>query len=93
VVAIDSDLREWPDADAVSRLVSSPGLPFFSGIMRGVAIDGRLDGAWVAEAARVVTPGSRVVVTRAADWARTVLEEAGMKVLASEAETVVAVRG
>lgn len=93
VVAIDADLRSWPDTDSVSRAVASPGLPFFSRVLRGVAVDGRLGQAWVAEAARVVAPMSHVVVTRAPDWAATVLREAGLSVLAAEAETVVAARG
>jgi uncharacterized protein YbaR (Trm112 family) len=93
VVAIDADLAGWPDAPRVSRLVSAPGLPFFSGMLRGVVVDGRLGRPWVEEAIRVVAPLSRVIVTRAAEWALQTLEDGGLEVLASETETIVAASG
>jgi uncharacterized protein YbaR (Trm112 family) len=92
VAAIDSDLVRWPEADRVSRLVAAPGLPFFDGTLRGVAIDGRLGPAWVGEAVRVVAPRGRVVVSPAPEDARTALERAGSSVIASDPETVVAAR-
>jgi len=93
VVGVDADLRAWPEAPRVSRLVAAPGLPFFGSILRAVAVDGRLGAAWVAEAARVVAPRGRVVVIRAPEEAQDVLRTAGLSVLAAEAETVVAARG
>lgn len=93
VVAIDPDLIGWGDAPGVSRLVAGPGMPFFSGMLRGVVVDGRLERAWVQEAARVVAPQARVVVTRAPAGVAQALEEQGLSVLVSEAETVVATRG
>ena len=93
VVAIDSDLVGWTDTPGVSRAVAGPGLPFFSRMLRGVVVDGRLGRDWVEEAIRVVAPMSRVIVTRAPDWAPTVLEAGGLSILASEAETVIAARG
>lgn len=93
VVGVDADLVGWPDAPGVSRLIAGPGLPFFTGMLRGAAVDGRLDPSWLAEAARVVAPGARVVVTRASPDAVRVLEDAGLHVVAAEAETVVATRG
>ncbi len=92
-MAVDADLRSWPDAPGVSRAVAAPGLPFFSGGLRGAVVDGGLGRAWVAEARRVVAPGSRVVVTEAPEWVRAALEEEGLEILASEARTVVAARG
>ena len=93
VVAIDSDVVGWTDTPGVSRAVAGPGLPFFSRMLRGVVVDGRLGPGWVDEAIRVVAPMSRVIVTRAPDWAATVLEEGGLAIMASEPETVVAARG
>ena len=93
VVAVDPDLRSWPESPGVSRLMSAPGLPFFDGSLRGVALDGRLGRAWLEEAARVVAPRGRVVVVHAAEDAAGALVEAGLEVLASEAERVVATRG
>jgi uncharacterized protein YbaR (Trm112 family) len=93
VVAVDPDLRSWPDTGGVSRVVSAPGLPFFSQTLRGVVVDGRLAGGILAEAARVVSAMSRVVVVRAPDDTGAILEKAGLSILASESETVVAARG
>jgi len=93
VVCVDPDLRDWPEAPRISRLVAAPGLPFFASTLRAVAVDGRLGSAWLAEAARVVVPRGRIVVIRAADGTAEELRSAGLEVLAAEAETVVAARG
>lgn len=93
VVAIDPDLRHWPESPDVSRLAADPGIPLFGSSLRAIALDGRLGGAWLAEAARVVQPRGRVVVMHASPGARAALEARGLTVLAAEAETVVAARG
>lgn len=93
VVAVDPDTRDWPERAGVSRITSSPGLPFFSGMLRGVVVDGRLGPGLLVEAARVTAPMSRVVVTDAPDGTDEVLGEAGWSILASEFGTVVAARG
>jgi hypothetical protein len=92
VAAIDADLGRWPEAERVSRLVASPGLPFFGSILRAVALDARLGPAWLDEAARVVTPRGRVVVAHADDDVRNRLESVGLREVASDSETVVAAR-
>lgn len=92
-VAIDPDVATWADAPGVSRLVAWPVLPFFTSVLRGVVVDGRLGPEWVGEAARVAAPLSRVVVVRATDRVAGTLRERGLTVLASEGETVVAARG
>lgn len=92
VVGVDADLRRWPEAPRVSRVVASPGLPFYDATLRAVAVDGRLGGEWLAEAARVVVPRGRVVVTHAPSGTDRVLLGRGLQVLAAEAETVVAAR-
>jgi len=93
VVALDADLAGWPEAPRVSRMVSRPGIPFCDRTLRGVAVDGGLGARWMQEAARVVAPFSRLVVTDAPDDAAAVLAGSGLKVLASEGGTVVAARG
>lgn len=93
VVAVDPDLRLWPEVEGVSRVAAHPRIPLFSRSLRGVVLDGGLEGPWIAEAARVVAPRGRVVVTEADDAAVPKLEGTGLQVLASEAGTVVAARG
>lgn len=92
VVGVDADLRAWPEAPRVSRIVADPGLPFFGSTLRGVGVDGRFGGSWLAECARVVAPRGRVVVVHAQEGTEETLRAAGLTVLASEAETVVAAR-
>lgn len=92
VVAIDADLRRWPEQERVSRLIAAPGLPFFPSSLRGIALDGRLGEGWLEEAARVVAPRGRVVVVHAAAGARTRLENEGLHVVAAAGETIVAAR-
>jgi uncharacterized protein YbaR (Trm112 family) len=92
IVAIDPDLRSWPERERVSRLVAAPGLPFFGSSLRGVAIDGRLGEDALAEAARVVAPRGRVVVVGSNEGTASGLEREGMCVVARDAETVVAAR-
>ena len=77
----------------MTRMVASPGLPFFSGMLRGAVVDGALGRALLFDAARVVAPKARVVILEADDEAERMLEEAGLTVLAAEAGTVVAARG
>lgn len=93
VVALDADLAAWPEVPRVSRLAARPGIPIFSRVLRGVVLDGGLGGGWIGEAARVVAPLSRVVVTAAPPDAAALLEAGGLKVLAEELGTVVAARG
>lgn len=93
VVAVDPDTRHWPDRASVSRVVAAPGLPFFSQMLRGAVVDGLLGRGLLFEAARVVAPKSRVVVTDAPEDAEEVLEEADLEILAAESGTVVATRG
>lgn len=93
VVVVDADTRSWPERAGISRLVARPGLPFFDRTLRGVVVDGRSGPATIFEAARVTAPLSRVVALNAPADAARVLREAGLEVLAEEAETVVAARG
>jgi hypothetical protein len=93
VAALDADLTGWPEVPGVSRLVSRPGLPFYDGTLRGVAVDGGLGASWIRDACRAVARLSRVVVTSAPEETAALLAESGLSVLAAEAGTVVAARG
>ena len=93
VVAVDPDTRAWPAHDDVSRMAAAPGLPFFDRTLRGAVVDGTLGPAMLFEACRCTASMSRVVVLNADVGASAVIEEAGMSILASEGETVVAARG
>lgn len=92
VVVVDPDTRFWPEHSRVSRIVGAPGLPFFTRMLRGVAVDARLGEAVLVEAARVIGPGGRVVAIHADAAASEVLRGAGLAILAEEGETVVAAR-
>jgi hypothetical protein len=92
IVAVDPDLLDWPEEPRVSRLACAPGLPFFDASARGVVVDGRLGAAWIDEAVRVTAPRARVVVVHAPAGCATRLESGGLRVLASDPETVVAAR-
>jgi len=93
VVGLDADMALWPDVPGVSRMTSRPGIPFFDRTLRGVAVDGTLGTRWLEEAARVAAPLCRVVVSDAPDETPGVLTAGGLRILASEAGTVVAARG
>lgn len=92
VVAVDPDLRGWPEAAGVSRMVSAPGLPFYSSSLRGACVDGTLGRGWIEEAARAVAPLARVVVVDAPAGTADVLASAGLSLVLDEAGTVVAAR-
>lgn len=78
VVALSPRIRGWSEAPGVSRMTSGPTLPFFDRSVRGVLVHGAdlagdsgdergggdLAGGdgLLREAARVLAPGSRVVV-------------------------------
>tara|TARA_Y100001970_G_scaffold175873_1_gene214435 strand:+ start:12744 stop:13067 length:324 start_codon:yes stop_codon:yes gene_type:complete len=93
VVAVDSETRKWALQKNVTRMVSSPGLPFFDRTLRGVVVDGGLGAALLFEACRCVSQMSRVVVLDAKPEAKEVVLEAGLSVLAIEQDTLVASRG
>ncbi len=92
MVALDGDARAWTATPGVSRMVARPGIPIMSRTLRGVVVDGSMGSDWVREAARVVARGSRVLVEDAGADAVSVLESAGLSVMAEEAGTVVAAR-
>ena len=73
------------------RIVSAGGLPFVGSSIQALAGDGRLGPGLFKEAARVVSPRGRIVVSSATEETPLMLEETGFKILAMEPGTVVAV--
>lgn len=92
VVGIAPWLRGWEEEPGVSRIAAGPDLPFFSRRIRGVVLSGPGAGPLLDEAARVVGPGSRVVVLDAPAGARSRLEDAGLSPLLDDEGVVVAAR-
>ena len=93
VVAVDPETRCWASRPNVTRMVASPGLPFFDRALRGVVVDGKLGSALLFEACRCIAPMSRVVVLGAKPEAEEVILEAGLSLLAADQDVMVASRG
>lgn len=89
-VALDASLREGENQDGVSRMVSWPGLPFFSDTFKGVVVSGETNRNWIGEAGRVVAPGCRIVVLDASEDARGWLEPGGFEILLEDGGVLVA---
>lgn len=90
IVGMDQDLVQWPAESSLNRIVSKPGIPFFSQTLRGVVIDGRLGQHWFDEAARVIAPMCRVIVLNASLTGAKWLQISGLEVIANESGVVVA---
>ena len=76
----------------VSPLRTGETLPFDSRSLRGVLVEGGAARPLLREAARVVAPGGRVVVTGAADGTAGILMASGLTVRLDESGIVVAGR-
>lgn len=94
VVAVGAELRDRPERRGVSRLAARPGLPFYTGSLRGVALGGGGGEAppLLAEAVRVTGPTGRVVVVEAAPDTADALEEAGLTVVLDDSGVIVGSR-
>jgi len=92
VVGVQASLRFLEEEEGVSRMVARPGLPFFSGSIRGVVLSGETEDHDIREAVRVLVPGGRVAVLNAPAWARARLEEEGTRILLNEEGVVVGER-
>jgi uncharacterized protein YbaR (Trm112 family) len=78
------------DSEGVSRLLADDRLPVRSASMRGVALSGSASGLLLAEGLRVLAPGGRIVLDPAPADAIERLEAAGLQVLLSQDQIVVA---
>jgi uncharacterized protein YbaR (Trm112 family) len=76
----------------VSRIVVGANLPLSSSRFAGAALIGSEAAALIEETARVLTPGSRLVVQPVAADVAARLQQAGLRIAAQDATTAVAVR-
>jgi len=90
VVALASEPEDGEERPGVSRVASGAALPFRSGTLRGVALTGGADPARLAEAARVLQPGARLVVERAPAGTAQTIAALGAQVMLEQEGTVVA---
>jgi uncharacterized protein YbaR (Trm112 family) len=92
IVALHPALRGRSEESGVSRILAGPKLPFFTGSLRGVVLEGRAQGEGLDEAVRVLSPGSRLVVRRPTEGLLDRLETAGLEVLLQTEKVMVATR-
>jgi len=92
VIAADPALAVLAEAHGVSRIASGERLPFYSAKLRGVWLDGAVANTLLEEGARVLWPLGRLVLDPAPQDAEERLAAAGMRVLALEDTTLLAVR-
>lgn len=90
VVAVDEALACWDEEPGISRLATSPRLPFRGRSMRAVALTGGSAEALLEEGIRVLGPHGRLVLAEAPEGVEERLSRAGLAVVAREGWTVVA---
>lgn len=90
-IEIVADAR-YPGEGEASRVYLGARLPFFGGKLRGVWLSGDAADAWLEEAARVLHPTGRLVLDPAPADGAARLADAGLRVMAEEAGTVLATR-
>ena len=91
VVAASHELRALPESAGVNRIAVSGILPFFSGVLRGVALTGEEEGL-LEEVVRVTAPIGRIVVLESTPEIEARIRDLGLEVLIAEGEVVVAAR-
>lgn len=95
IVAAHPGLQGREEEPGVSRIATGDRLPFSSGSLRGVVVDG--DGPWVrpdlAEAVRVLGRGARLVVRSPVAEVTDRVGDAGLDLLLESERFVVAARG
>jgi uncharacterized protein YbaR (Trm112 family) len=90
IAALGSHPLDGEETPGVSRLAGGPALPFMDRTLRGVALTGGAHGAALADALRVLVPGSRLVVDPAPEGTASALRELGAEVLLDQQGVVVA---
>ncbi len=93
VVALHPGLRDAPEEAGVSRITADHRWPFYTGSLRGVALEGSQVDRWLDEAVRVLGPAARVVVRDPVEGLNQRLEAAGLQVILETRRVVVAGRG
>jgi uncharacterized protein YbaR (Trm112 family) len=89
-VSLVSPVVEAPPAGMLSRVVAPPGLPLRSRSARGVALLGMAGPEMLADAARVLLPGGRLVIEPAGPDVAELLRRSGWMVHLEQDGVVVA---
>lgn len=89
VVGVHPGLHERDEIPGVSRIAAHAGLPFYDRMVQGVALDGVAAEVMLEEAARVVTPGGRLVVLEPSPSVRDRLGRGGLTPVLDEEGVVV----
>jgi hypothetical protein len=92
VAALSPALHDEPEGAGVSRMVSGPGLAFQSSSLRAVALSGDVSRALLEEAARVVVPSGRVVLSGTFPAAPEWVSAVGLHLLLHRGDVLVAER-
>jgi uncharacterized protein YbaR (Trm112 family) len=92
VVALHPGLRRAPETPGVTRIDTAERLPFFTGSLRGVVLEGGVDEDALAEALRVLAPGARLVIRFPREGVVERLESLGLDLLLATGKAVVAAR-
>jgi hypothetical protein len=82
-----------PQEEGVSRMVSRPGIPFFSGTFLGVVYSGASDERMLLDSVRVTAPLGRLAVLDPTPGTRPSMESQGLQILMEEESVLVAKRG
>ena len=92
VVAVHAGLLGDEERPGVSRIVCGEGLPFFSGSLRGVVVEGPWPSEGVREAIRVLAPGAHLVWLDPPAGSIEGLEAAGIELLMEAHSVLVGAR-
>lgn len=92
IVAVHPELRGGPEQEGVSRLAIAGHLPFLTGSLRGVALEGEPSSLLLPEAVRVLGSGSRLVFLRPPDGTAAEMEDYEMELLVEGDDVLVGVR-
>lgn len=92
IVAVHPELRGGLEQEGVSRIAIAGHLPFLTGSLCGVALEGESNSLLLEEAVRVLGSGSRLVFLRPPDGTAEEMEDYGMELLAEADDVLVGVR-
>ena len=92
VVAVHPGLREVAGSEGVTRLATGDVLPFLTGSLRGVWIEGEVTETGFREAVRVLGPGARLVAVDPAPGTKERMEDEGLDLLLEAEGTLVGAR-
>ncbi len=92
MIAVHPELRTDPEQDGVSRIAITDRLPFLTGCLRGVVLEGATAPSLLGEATRVLGPGSRLVILWPPEGTGAEMERHELDLLIEADDTLVGVR-